>query len=358
MENGTKKRMTLNELAKELNVSRTTLYNIMHQKGSFSEETEERVKCALENYHYRMNNHARNLAKNQEYRIAFVGFYSTRFSYFFDEIKQGVEQAMRYYEDDGLQVIEAYSDREKPEEQIADIERLEKQGIENYIIFCYHYEKIYPTIKRLIDTGKKVIIFSREVPNLEPICRVGCNHYLSGKLAAEVLVKFTRPGSRIQLLISEHNHKDKLVNRERLEGFYEMLKPYADKYVLLPPAWISPVPSDAKKEIRQILDKREPDSIMDFVCDLGCVSRYLIEKGREDTVLVGYDIYEEIVPYIQDSVIDAIIYQDLPGQSFTAIKLMFEYICYGKKPEKDSYYLPLNIIMASNCEYYELGTSI
>ena len=48
MSNNMKNRMTMNQLAKELKLSRTTLYNIMHQKGSFSEETRERVFRALE----------------------------------------------------------------------------------------------------------------------------------------------------------------------------------------------------------------------------------------------------------------------------------------------------------------------
>lgn len=82
MKDAEKNRMTMNQLAKELKISRMTLYNIMHQKGSYSEETEERVQQALEEYNFRVNNNARNLAKNQEYKIAFVGFYSTRFGYF------------------------------------------------------------------------------------------------------------------------------------------------------------------------------------------------------------------------------------------------------------------------------------
>lgn len=348
-----KKRMTLNQLARELNVSRTTLYNIMHQKGSFSVETKERVDKALKEYDFRLNNHARNLAKGKEYKIAFVGFYSTRFGYFFEEIQAGISRAEKILEDDGLQIITAYSDREKPEDQIRDLQRLEEEGIENFIIFCYHYEQVENQIRKMISRGKNIILFSRRIPDVEPLCSVGCNDGLSGQMMAELLEKLGWEGARVQMFISEHNHRDKLVVGERLEGFYRAREKTGKTFEFLEPAWVSPVPEIENKEIRKILEERNPDIVLDFVCNLQDISAFLEEKKREKTVLLGYDVYPEIVPYIKRSTIDAVIYQDLPSQSYKAIELMFNYICYGEKPEKRNYYLPLNVVFSSNCEYFE-----
>lgn len=348
-----KNRMTMNELAKELNISRTTLYNIMHQKGSFSLETQERVFQALKDYNFTVNRNARNLAKNQKYRIAFVGFYSTRFVYFFDEIKEGIQRAVEEFADDGLQVIEAYSDREMPKKQIEDLKKLEKEGIDNFVIFCYHYQSIYPYIKEMQKRGKRIILFSRRIPYLYPVCSVGCDDYLSGKLMAELMEKMAPEGSRVQLLISEHNHQDKLVVGERLSGFNQAIQKMKKNLKIMEYAWTSPIPSVEEREIRQVLEERNPDIIIDFVCNLRCVSEYLKEMKRENTILLGYDVYPDIVPYIKDSTIDAVIYQDLPAQSYKAIQLLFEWVCYGKEPENKDYYLPLNVVFAANCEYFE-----
>lgn len=353
MKNNEKGRMTLNQLSAKLQISRTTLYNIMHEKGSYSEETKERVYEALEMYHFRMNNHARNLAKNQKYEIAFIGFYSKRFGYFFDEIQAGIERAIEAYEDDGLQITTRYSDREEPEQQVQDLIELENRGVSNFIVFCYHYEKVKEQIEHLIQTGKNVILFSRRIPSLHPMCSVGCDDYLSGRLMAELLRKFARAGNRVQLLISEHNHRDKLVVGERLKGFYDALEREGNPFDLLEPAWTPPVPEAEKSEIRNVIFQRRPDVILDFVCNLQETAGYLNEIGKGNTVLLGYDVYPEVVPYIKDSTIDAVIYQDLPSQSFKAVELMFEYICYGKRLEKEKYCLPLNVVFASNCEYFE-----
>ena len=352
MSNNMKNRMTMNQLAKELKLSRTTLYNIMHQKGSFSEETRERVFRALEEYNFRANNNARNLAKHKEYKIAFVGFYSMRFEYFFKEIDEGIEKAVADYEDDGLQMIKKYSDREDPRQQINDLKELEEQGIENFIIFCYHYEYVYPQIKDMIERGRNIILFSRRIPNVRPMCSVGCNDYLSGKLMMELLSKVAPAGSKVQLLISEHNHQDKLVVGERLAGFYDMAAKSKKRFRMLENAWTSPVPEEEKREICAIVKERQPDVIVDFVCNLACVAAYLEENKEQDRILLGYDIYPEIVPYIKSSTIDAVIYQDLSQQSYRAVQLMVEYVCYGSRPRPNDDYLPLNVVFASNCEYF------
>lgn len=353
MSNNRTTRMTMNQLAKELNVSRTTLYNIMHQKGSFSVQTQERVFRAMEKYNFKTNNNARNLAKNREYKIAFVGFYSTRFEYFFNEIELGIEHAVSEYQDDGLQIIRRYSDREIPEKQIQDLKELEEAGVDNFIIFCYHYEYVYPQIQDMIDRGKHVILFSRRIPDVTPMCSVGCNDYLSGQLMMELLYKLAPENSRVQLLISEHNHQDKLVVGERLAGFYDAMNGSKKKFRMLENAWTSPVPEDEKAHIREVLDREKPDVVIDFVCNLAFVAEYLKESGRADTILLGYDVYPEVVPYIKDYTIDATIYQDLASQSFRAVQLLFEFVCYGKRMRQDNYYLPLDVVFASNCEYFE-----
>lgn len=353
MKDAEKNRMTMNQLAKELKISRMTLYNIMHQKGSYSEETEERVQQALEEYNFRVNNNARNLAKNQEYKIAFVGFYSTRFGYFFDKIDSGIEDAIAEYEDDGLKIIKKYSDREDPMQQVRDLQELSEAGIKNYIIFCYHYEYIEEQIQNMIQEGKNVILFSRRVPGIEAMCSVGCNDFLSGKLMAELLEKMAPEGSSVQLLISEHNHQDKLVVGERLAGFYQAMKNSKKEFCLLENAWTSPIPEEEKEQICKVIEREKPDVILDFVCNLECVAEYLKKTGREDTILIGYDVYPEIVSHIKDSTIDAVIYQNLASQSYKAIQLLFDYVCYGKKPKRENYYLPLNVVFANNCEYFE-----
>ena len=67
-------RLTLEDISKEIHISRTTIYKVINNKGTVSEKTRETVLAALEKYDYVPNNNARNLALNKKYNIALINF--------------------------------------------------------------------------------------------------------------------------------------------------------------------------------------------------------------------------------------------------------------------------------------------
>lgn len=72
----------------------------------------------------------------------------------------------------------------------------------------------------------------------------------------------------------------------------------------------------------------------------------------EDTSLVGMDLFPEIVPFIRDHTIDAVIFQNLKAQAYLACRLLFEQMCYGTTLPQKTCYSRLEIVMSGNLEYY------
>ena len=83
-------RLTLEDISKEIHISRTTIYKVINNKGTVSEKTRETVLAALEKYDYVPNNNARNLALNKKYNIALINFESPDASYFATSIDCGI----------------------------------------------------------------------------------------------------------------------------------------------------------------------------------------------------------------------------------------------------------------------------
>jgi len=79
-------RMTLEEIAREIGISRTTIYKVINNKGYVSEETSRIVNDALKKYNYVENRNARNLAMNKQYTIGYVGFKSKSANYLIDQM--------------------------------------------------------------------------------------------------------------------------------------------------------------------------------------------------------------------------------------------------------------------------------
>ncbi len=55
---------------------------------------------------------------------------------------------------------------------------------------------------------------------------------------------------------------------------------------------------------------------------------------------------------MEDSSIDAVIYQDLSWQAYFAVKVLFEEMCYGRRLEERKRYSKLEVIMRENLHYF------
>ena len=82
------------------------------------------------------------------------------------------------------------------------------------------------------------------------------------------------------------------------------------------------------------------------------IAKVLGEKNRKDIKLVGFDLFEEIRGYVEDSSIDAVVYQDLSYQAYRAVKILFNEMCYDKRKDERKHYAKLEIIMKENIQYF------
>ena len=85
--------MSLEEISKKINISRTTLYKVINNKGYVKDSTKKIVEDALRKYKYVPNLNARDLARHCRHTIGYVGMdYSA--SYFFTMTKWGLKRAL------------------------------------------------------------------------------------------------------------------------------------------------------------------------------------------------------------------------------------------------------------------------
>ena len=68
----TKANLTIDDIARELGVSKTTVSRTISGKGRISDATRERVRAYIEEHHYRPNASAKGLAERCTYNLALV----------------------------------------------------------------------------------------------------------------------------------------------------------------------------------------------------------------------------------------------------------------------------------------------
>lgn len=348
-------RMTLEGISAEIGISRTTIYKVLKGKGNVSERTRAVVMEALEKYHYVENKNARNLALNRQYTIGYSGFRSKSANYFSPKVRKGIDRAVREFGDDGLSVIISEFDVENPWQQMEDVEKMLEQGVKNFVLAFSDKRVIEEILDRLEGQGCRIVLLSRDFEKGDDKYDnyyVGVDYYRSGLLAAELLGKMLPEMSRIFIPVTGEYHNNQDI-QARLKGFLEKIKEYSGCQVL-------PVAHDLSegeavyREIRSCIE-REPElkGIFDLTYRLDMAAKALRDCGREEIKLVGFDLFGEIEQDIADSVIDAVVYQELSRQAYMGIKLLFEEMCYGVYQEKKKFYSKLEIVTSGNLCYFK-----
>lgn len=352
-------RMTLEGIAAEIGISRTTIYKVLKGKGNVTERTRAIVMEALEKYHYVENKNARNLALNRQYTIGYCGFRSKSANYFSPKVRKGIDRAVREFGDDGLSVIVSEFDVEKPWQQMEDVEKMLAQGVESFVLAFSDRQVIEQILSKLRERECRAVLLSRDVKKDDDVCTaayddiyyVGVDYYKSGRLAAELLGKMLPEAGRIFIPVTGEYHSNQDI-QARLKGFLEKMQEY-------PKCQILPIVhdlSEGEAVYREVCGriKREPGlkGIFDLSYRLDMTAKALRDCGREDIKLVGFDLFGEMEQDIADSVVDAVVYQELSRQAYMGIKLLFEEMCYGVSPEKKKFYSKLEIVTSGNLCYF------
>lgn len=355
-------RMTLEGIAAEIGISRTTIYKVLKNKGNVSEKTRAAVMEALEKYHYVQNKNARNLALNRQYTVGYVGFHSRSANYFSPEVRKGIDEAVREFGDDGLHILSAEVLLEEPWRQLEEAENMLALGVRSFLLASSDDKEVTEKLlQRLKEEGCRVVLLSRDSEKGSGDYYVGVDYYRSGRLAAELLGKMLAGGGcrrdkspclrKIFVPVTTEYQKNQDIHA-RLNGFLDKIKEFPDCQVL--PAAYELVEEEEICRAVTFCAEQEPDlcGIFDLTYRLDLVAKALRDCDRCDIRLVGFDLFAEIEKEIEDSVVDAVVYQDLSRQAYLGIKLLFEEMCYGIVSAKKKFYSRLEVITSENLCYF------
>lgn len=344
-------RMTLEEISEMIGISRTTIYKVIRNKGVVSDKTREKVEQALEKYHYVENKNARNLAMNRQYTIGYVGFRSKSSAYFSPEVRKGIDRAIREFGDDGLNILISEFDVHNPMQQMEAVEQMLKEGVRSFVLAFSDTEVIRLILEKLKKMKCLVVLLSRDLEGNTGNHYVGVDYYQSGVLAAELLGKMLPQGGSIFIPVTEEYLTNKDI-QDRLDAFLTKMKEFPSCRIL-PVAHGLSEEGEIRKQVQKALrEKEDLAGIFDLTYRLDAVAKVLKEEGRTELRLTGFDLYPEIMEDVENSVIDAVVYQDLNKQAYEGMKLLFEEMCYGKRLSEKKHYSKLEVVMSSNLSYF------
>lgn len=176
-----KNRVTIKDIAKELNISTSTVSRALADKWDVNPDTRKAVLELADKWHYRPN--PISLSLKQQHSL-FVGVIIPEFfKSFFPEIIMGIESVLR---PNGYHVLICQSN-ESAEIELVNLKALESKMVDGFIISVTGNDN-YSYFESLIKSNFPVVFFNRICPGLN-VSQVVVDDYKWAFQATDYLIK-------------------------------------------------------------------------------------------------------------------------------------------------------------------------
>ena len=210
-----KRKITLKDIARELDVSISTVSKALKNSVEISRDTKEKVQAFARLYNYRPNNIAISLKNKRTKNIGVI--IPDIVHHFFTTVFRGIE---KYANARGYNVIVCISD-ESFDKEVINMEMLANGSIDGFIMALSAGTQLkndYNHLREVMDQGIPLVLFDRVTDEVD--CdKVVINDEEAAYIAVKNMIQSGR--KRIALLTSEAHFN---VSEKRAEGYYRALK--------------------------------------------------------------------------------------------------------------------------------------
>ena len=212
-----KKRTTLKQLARELDVSISTVSKALKNSPEISQDTIDKVKAFAKLLNYRPNNIALSLKNRKTKTIGII--IPDIVHHFFTKVIKGVEN---YANAHGYNVIVGLSN-ESFSNEVINMEMLANGSIDGFIISMSRetmQRQDYQHFTECLNEGIPLVMFDR-IANEIPCDKVAVDDTKGARIATETLLK---KGAKKVAIITTKDYVS--VGRLRTKGYLEALDAY------------------------------------------------------------------------------------------------------------------------------------
>ena len=208
------KRVTILDIAKELNVTFSTVARALNDHPAISEATKKAVRETAERLNYRQNKLASSLRSGRSNIIGVI-VPSLDVS-FFSSVVHGIERVMNA---NGYSIL-LYQSNESKSHESKGIETFLQSRVDGIIASITTETEDDSAYREIIKRNVPLVFFDRELPSLK-VSSVTIDDYKGGFIATEHLIK--QGYSKILHITAEQNLN---IFKERLRGYIDALKHY------------------------------------------------------------------------------------------------------------------------------------
>lgn len=346
------KKIRIKDIAQMAGVSTGTVDRVLHNRGNVSEDARKAVEKIIQQVDYKPNMHVSSLSLKRKYKIVVTTPQYSSGAYW-ESIHNGIKYALEEYENIKVEYhvltynqYDIYSCREI-------FERISSFEMDALIIGPTFKDETINLCTKMDKRKIPYIFVDSTMDECNPLAYFSVDHYIVGKLIANLITSIIPKGSNIGLLQAVRTG-DGSANTTilRKQGFHDYLKETnSDINVLKIPFSVSQPEENDKHLSHFFKNHKNVPGIVVMNSRGSIVSDYLHSKKIENVKMVCMDTTTPNIAAVKNGYIDFIIGQGPEYQGFYAMKTILEYLIF-KNPINAQNLVQIDIITKETIDYY------
>ena len=347
-------RIRIKDIAGKAGVSVGTVDRVLHNRGEVAPETREQVMKVIEELGYTPNLLAKSLASKKLYRIAVIIPDSSNDNLYWEKPLEGIQQANSEIKDYNARVEVFTFDINNERNFKQAFKRALETEPDGIVLAPMFSSSSLDLVAKCESHNIPYIFIDVQLDGCNNLAYFGHNARQSGYLAARLMYYGLPDSSEVLVVklagndgVSQH-----LLRRE--EGFLEFFSGLENtRNIHTHSAEIHP----EGESLESVLDSKLADCNRlkgIFVCNskVHRIAEYLQKAGREDILLIGFDLIDKNMHFLENGTIDFLIGQKPEDQGYKSVIALFNHLLSQKDVQRTNY-SPIEIIMRENIDFYK-----
>lgn len=340
---------TIKDIAKFAGVSKGTVDRVLHKRGKVSQIALDKVNAVLDRIDYEPNLIARNLKNNKIYHIIAIIPDPNVDPYWLPCIK-GLEDAIREFKSFSVSIKIFFFNPESKKSFLEVNEKAIKNSPDAVLVAPLFHKETLNVLKEYNSLNVLVSTINNQVQSEFIKNFVSQDLFKSGRVVAKLFDLLYGKG-QLAIVHIDESYKNATHMQEKEMGFRNY---FSEK-------------KDANYEIIT-LKLKNPNYEANFISFLNenpnlsgifittskayQVAKIIKEiKPNSEIGIIGYDLIDKNVSYLNEGIIDFLIHQNPKNQAYIGITCLVEYFLFNKEIPNATL-LPIEIINTENASFY------
>jgi LacI family transcriptional regulator len=344
------RKYTIKDIAELADVSKGTVDRVLHKRGKVSQIALDKINAVLDKIDYQPNLIARNLKNTKIYRICILLPNPKEDSYWQPCI-EGITEAKNEFKAFNVHIESYYFNPTSISSFLETNATLLKTAPDAVLLVPLFFKESLDVIENYNSLGIISCTFNNHLKSSVIKSFVGQDLFQSGRVAARLLDLLLKKGL-IAIIHIDEDFENAIHMQEKEKGFRDYFNNIEDpKFNILTFKLKHP----QFKTMLTTLISENPDLVGIFVTtskayQVAEITSKIIDKK---IALVGYDLLETNIDYLNRKSIDFLIHQNPKRQAYLGLISLIEYFIFDKEIPSEKL-LPIYIVNTENAKDYIL----